>query len=165
MTSPPGWLKWVRMETNPQPLQFSLRPATRAESATIRKIISDANINPLGLDWQRFMLAVDQAGNIIGCGQIKPHSDGTYELASIAVLPEWRGRGVARRIILYLLEQHPGRLYLTCRAQLGPLYQKYGFEPIEEGEMTPYFRRISRMVRIFNRIIRLPDRLLVMRRE
>jgi len=153
------------MDISSQPLQFSLRPATRAEAVTIRKIISDANINPLGLNWQRFILAVDQAGKIIGCGQIKPHTDGTYELASIAVLPEWRGRGVARSIILYLLEQHPGRLYLTCRAPLEPLYQKFGFKTIEESEMTPYFRRISRLVRIFNRIIRLPDRLLVMRRD
>jgi N-acetylglutamate synthase-like GNAT family acetyltransferase len=143
---------------------ISLRPAKKGDAATIRRIISSVNINPLGLNWRRFILAVDQRDNVIGCGQIKPHSDGTYELASIAVLPEWRGKGIARMIIQHLLGQHPGRLYLTCRADLGELYQKFGFESIEEGEMTPYYRRIFRLMGVFSWIRRLPDRLLVMRR-
>ncbi len=142
---------------------YTLRPATQADAATIRQLITQVNINPLGLDWRRFILAVDSNGNIIGCGQVKPHADSSSELASIAVLPEWRGMGVARAIIQYLLEQHPGRLYLTCRAELGPMYQKFGFRTIQKGEMPPYFRRVSRMVNLFSRLFRRAERLLVMR--
>jgi N-acetylglutamate synthase-like GNAT family acetyltransferase len=153
------------MDTTHPVEDISLRPATQADARTIREIISSVNINPMGLSWQRFILAVDQAGKIIGCGQLKPHADGTSELASIAVLPEWRGKGVARRIIEHLLDNHPGRLYLTCRSQLEPLYQKFGFQLVMEAEMPPYFKRISKIAALFNKLFRLPDHLLVMYKD
>jgi len=156
----------LELMERPAPRQgYSLRQATAADAATIKRIISLVHINPTGLKWQRFILAVDVNDTIIGCGQLKPHGDGSLELASIAVLPDWRGRGVARAIIEYLLAQHPGRLYLTCRSQLGPLYQKFGFQTVANAEMPPYFKRISRLVNLMNRISRQPVRLLVMRRN
>jgi N-acetylglutamate synthase-like GNAT family acetyltransferase len=153
------------METISSSYEYSLRRARAADAKMIRQIISLVHINPTGLNWQRFILAVDRQGSIIGCGQLKPHGDGSIELASIAVMPEWRGNGVARTIIEYLLEQHPGSLYLTCRAQLGPLYEKFGFQVLHIGEMPPYFKRLSRLVNLFPRLGRQPDRLLVMRRN
>jgi N-acetylglutamate synthase-like GNAT family acetyltransferase len=144
---------------------FTLRPATEADDRRIHQIISKAQINPMGLNWRRFILAVDQNDDLIGCGQVKPHADGSRELASIAVVPEWRSRGVARAIIEYLLEQYPGKLYLTCRSQLGPMYQKFGFEAQDQAEMTPYFKRLSRVVKFINKIAHRPVQLLVMRRE
>lgn len=119
----------------------------------------------MALDWHRFVLATDTNGTVIGCGQVKPHSDGTAELASIAVLPEWRGMGVARKIIEYLLDQHPGRIYLTCRSRLGPFYQKFGFQTIQQAEMTPYFRRLSRIVAWVGMLTHQPDTMFVMRRN
>ena len=100
--------------------ESALRPATQADAATIRQLIAQVNINPLSLDWRRFILAVDQDGKVIDSGQVKPHADGSSELASIAVLPEWRGVGVARAIIQSMQGQHPGRIPLTCRSGLGP---------------------------------------------
>ena len=145
--------------------EFSLRPATPTDASTIRKIISLVQINPTGLNWRRFVLAVDYEANIIGCGQIKPHSDGSLELASIAVLPAWRGKGIARKIIEHLLLRYPGRLYLTCRSQLGPMYEKFGFQAIKMAEMPAYFRRLSWLVNLFNKLIHQSDHLLVMRRN
>jgi len=144
--------------------EYTLRPATADDAHTIRAIIHAVKINPTSLDWQRFILASIPDGTVIGCGQVKPHSDGTLELASIAVLPAWRGKGVARMIIEYLLAQHPGRVYLTCRSRLGPFYQKYGFQVVPDGEMPPYFRRISWLVAIFQKLSRRRYSLLVMRR-
>jgi len=80
-------------------------------------------------------------------------------------VPEWRGNGVARMIIEHLLEQHSGRIYLTCRSELGPMYQKFGFIPIQKFDMPPYFRRISSLVGIFNKLLHQPNQLLVMRRN
>jgi N-acetylglutamate synthase-like GNAT family acetyltransferase len=144
---------------------FTLRPATLTDASTIRKIISLVRINPLALDWHRFTLAIDTDGKVIGCGQIKPHTDGSFELASIAVLPEWRNQGVARRLIKYLLEQHPGTMYLTCQSILGPMYKKFGFKSIETDEMTPYFRRLSRIVHWVGKLTRQPHGMLVMKRD
>jgi N-acetylglutamate synthase-like GNAT family acetyltransferase len=153
------------MADNYLPDNFSLRPATQADAQTIRKIISQVRINPLALDWHRFTLAIDASGNVIGCGQIKPHADGSFELASIAVLPEWRNQGVARRLIEYLLEQNPCTLYLTCQSMLGPMYQKFGFNALETDEMTPYFRRLSRIVHWIGKLTHQPHSMLVMRRD
>ena len=145
--------------------QFSLRPATAADARTIRQIIALVRINPMGLNWQHFILAVDGEGSIIGCGQVKLHADASRELASLAVLPGWRGRGVARAIIEQLLELHQGRLYLTCRSVLGPMYEKFGFQVIQIDEMPPYFRRLSRLAALLNKLFRRPNQLLVMRRS
>jgi N-acetylglutamate synthase-like GNAT family acetyltransferase len=153
------------METLTSSQGYTLRQADAKDAETIRQIISQVHINPTGLNWQRFILAVDQMDKIIGCGQIKPHGDGSLELASIAVLPEWRDKGVARSIIEHLLEQHHGKLYLTCRAQLGPLYQKFGFQVISTAEMPTYFKRVSGLVNLVPRLRHQPDRLFVMRRN
>ena len=81
-----------------------LRPATAADQPCIEAVIHAAQINPLDLKWQHFTLAVDDAsGETVGTVQIKTHSDGSRELASLAVIPEWRGQGLARRLIEYRL--------------------------------------------------------------
>ena len=109
-------------------------------------------------------MAVDASGRIIGCGQVKPHRDGTLELASLAVLPDWRGKGVARAIIEHLTGQNPGRLYLMCRSPLEALYVKFGFQAIEFADMPPYFQQISRVAALYNRMAHETDHLSVMKR-
>ena len=153
------------METPSHSAEYGLRQAEAGDAKTIRQIISQMHLNPTGLAWQRFILAVDRQGQIIGCGQLKPHGDGSLELASIAVLPEWRGQGVARTIIEHLLKQHPGRLYLTCRAELGRMYQKFGFQVVIPAEMPPYFKRLSGIVNLLTRLTHQADKMLVMRRS
>lgn len=65
-------------------MQITIRPAVEADQPVIRAIIRAAFINRTGLDWRRFLLAEDQ-GRIVGVGQVKPHADGSRELASLAV--------------------------------------------------------------------------------
>ncbi len=156
--------KWQPMDRIPASGGYRLRPATSSDAKTIRHIIHLVGINPTGLSWKRFIVAVDGQGTVIGCGQVKPHKDGSLELASIAVLPHWRGKGVARCVIEHLLEQHPGRLYLTCRSPLEPLYRKFGFKAIEYPDMPPYFQQVSRLAAIYNRLAHEEGHLSVMKR-
>jgi amino-acid N-acetyltransferase len=141
---------------------FSLRPATATNVAAIRSLVYTARINPMGLDWRRFIVALAPDGVVIGCGQVKPHRDGSRELASIVVAPAWRGNGVARAIIEHLIAAHPGLLYLTCRASLGPFYEKFGFRVVDETQMTPYFHRLSRLARLIGFVGLENEGLLVM---
>ncbi len=141
--------------------EYTLRPATEDDSAFIKELVHRVGINPLGLDWHRFVIAVDRSGKMLGCGQLKPHGSETIELASIAVEPEFRHQGVARMIIEHLIIRAPRPLYLTCRSGLGSFYEKWGFHPIEPDEMPPYFRRLARLAGVMN--IFFDDRLLVMR--
>lgn len=151
---------------------FTLRHAVAEDFPAIKGLIRAAQINPMGLEWQRFVVACpDGESSVIGCGQLKPHRDGSWELASIAVVPEWRGRGVARTIIEHLVQRYaaekhsPSLLYLTCRASLEPLYLKFGFQTVVEADMPRYFRRISRMVRFLNQTGLVDEKLLVMARQ
>ncbi len=144
-------------------LDFSVRPATQQEFPEIRALIHEVHINPTGLDWRHFLVAVTPDNTLLGCGQIKRHFDGSLELASIAVQERARGQGVARAIIQELLAREATRpLYLMCRAHLEPLYVKFGFHAIGPEEMPVYFKRISRAERIFNSRARSEDRLMIM---
>jgi N-acetylglutamate synthase-like GNAT family acetyltransferase len=149
-----------------QPLPtFTIRAARAADGPAIRWLVRTGRINPTGLDWRRFVVAVAPQGELIGCGQVKPHRDGSRELASIAVSPDWRGRGVARAIIEGLLEAYPGELYLMCRAELEALYARFGFRAIGPAEMPRYFRRISRLAGLVEGLRGDALRLLVMKRS
>ena len=84
-------------------VDFTLRPATEADSSSIKDLIHRVGINPMDLDWRRFVLAVDGSGKMLGCGQLKPHGKDVIELASIAVEPSHQHQGIARVIIEYLV--------------------------------------------------------------
>jgi N-acetylglutamate synthase-like GNAT family acetyltransferase len=144
-------------------VEYTVRPAIREDIPAIRSLIHAVRINPTGLDWRRFLVAVARQGNLIGCGQIKLHADASWEMASIAVQEYARGQGVARAIIEALLALELERpLYLMCRTRLKRFYVKFGFHDIELEEMPLYFRRISCAERIFNWKARPDNRLLVM---
>jgi N-acetylglutamate synthase-like GNAT family acetyltransferase len=119
----------------------------------------------MGLDWRQFIVGVDPSGNLVGCGQVKNHGDGSRELSSIAVIPSQRGKGIARAIIEHLLKIHPDPLYLTCRAPLRSFYEKFGFHVIPKEEMTPYFRRVYRIFRMLRSLRVVQEELLVMLRS
>lgn len=141
----------------------SLRPARESESSQIRELIHSVGINPLGLDWKRFVVAVNDRDEMIGCGQLKPHGKDILELASLAVYPEYRGKGVARAVIEHLLKNSPRPLYLTCRSSLGVLYEKFGFVSVPYDEMPRYFQRISRLANLFFKFAAVNEHLLVMK--
>lgn len=142
---------------------ITIRPAREAQSAQIRDLIHLVGINPMGLDWRRFVVAVDEQDKMIGCGQLKPHGTDLLELASIAVYPEHQGKGVARSIIEYLLKDSPRPLYLMCLSPLGPLYEKFGFRAISYEEMPRYFQRMSKLANAAATLARREERLLVMK--
>ncbi len=143
---------------------FSIQSAKPEHASKIRNLIFRSGINLTALNWERFLIAITLHGEFIGCGQIKPHSDGTKELASVAVETKWRGRGVARAIIESLLASHPsGELYLMCQSDLGALYEKFGFHAITEVEMPTYFRRVSKLAGVLSNLAKTGEHLLVMR--
>ena len=140
-----------------------VRAARQRDAAAIRALIRAVRINPFGLSWRRFLVAMGADGALLGCGQIRIHADGSRELASVAVAEKARGRGVAQALIQALLKgEHQRPLYLMCRARLEPLYARFGFRPASPAEMPPYFRRISRIESLFNSRAPRDKRLLVM---
>lgn len=142
---------------------MNIRPATEADQQTIRRLIKEANLNPMSLNWPHFVVAEDD-GAIVGVGQVKPHGDGSRELASIAVIPARQGWGIGRALIETLLTRERGVvLYLTCRRELEGYYERFGFRRVERSEHPPYFRRLIPLVNLVGRVFGME--ILVMRRE
>jgi N-acetylglutamate synthase-like GNAT family acetyltransferase len=133
-------------------MAFALRQANEQDERTIKALVRASNINPLGIHWQRFIVAED-ADRIVGIGQVKVHGDGSRELASIATVPDRQREGIATAVIEALLASDAGTssspLYLTCRAPTRPFYERFGFHTVEQlADMPPYFRRIMRIARV-----------------
>ena len=141
---------------------YEIRPALESESAQIKALINLVGINPTGLDWKRFIVAVNAEGQVISCGQLKPHGTDILELASIGTLPEYRGQGIARAIMEELLRKSPRPLYLMCIAHNGPMYEKFGFQTIENKEMPRYYKRIKKLFDVTDVFRRSSEELLVM---
>ena len=144
---------------------YEIRPALESESAQIKALINLVGINPTGLDWKRFIVAVNAEGQVISCGQLKPHGADILELASIGTLPEYRGQGIAREVIEALLAKSPRPLYLMCIAHNGPMYEKFGFQIIEGEEIPRYFRRIKKLFDVTDVFRHSSEELLVMKLE
>ncbi len=147
-------------------MPLTLRDATVEDQPTIRQIVRAANINPTGLEWPRFIVAEDggaDGGAIVGVGQVKPHRDGTRELASIAVIPARQGQGLGSAIINELLRREWGIVHLTCRSQLQGYYERFGFKRLEPRDYPPYFARRLPMINAFLRPFGI--RIIVMRRD
>jgi N-acetylglutamate synthase-like GNAT family acetyltransferase len=142
---------------------YTLRPARESEASQIKGLIRLVGINPIDLDWKRFVVAVNDQDEMIGCGQIKPHGTEILELASIAVFPEHQGKGVASAIIEHLLANSPRPMYLMCESSRGSLYEKFGFRAIEYAEMPRYFQRITKLAGLATTLARRNVSLLVMK--
>lgn len=142
-----------------------LRPALPSEAHLIRDLIRRAQINPLGLEWRRFMVALSPEGEFTGCAQLKIHFDGSRELASLAVEPAWRDKGVGSALVRYWLQTTPGPIYLTCRKSLGAFYRRFGFQVVQSAEMPTYFRWLHRAARLLHALKFFDEPILVMKHD
>jgi amino-acid N-acetyltransferase len=148
-------------------ITFEVRPAQAADHTAIKSIVRAARITPFGLDWPRFIVAESAADSlaqrsgagqqspcgghiIIGVGQVKPHRDGSRELASIVVVPEYRRQDVASALIRALIERENGPLYLTCRRELEGFYERFGFKVVPRSLLPPYLARIHLLGSLFS---------------
>jgi nucleotide-binding universal stress UspA family protein len=75
-----------------------------------------------------------------GVARCRRHPDG-MEVDGVFVLPEFRNRGYARRLMDTLVPACGGEdLYMHSTLELVPFYRTFGFEPIPEHELPPTIR-------------------------
>lgn len=136
---------------------WQIRPAVAADRWAIHRIVVAARLNPFDLDWRRFLVA-EHAGHIVGTIQVRPHADGTRELASLAVVPELQGHDLGVALIGALRARISPPLYLFCAAALVGYYERFGFRPIAIRELPAglrSYRRFARAIVIVSRVCRL----------
>ena len=94
------------------------------------------------------MLAVDPAGNAIGTARLLP--DG--KVGRMAVLREWRGKGVGRALLLRLVEegkkQHLQQLALHAQVYADEFYRKFGFEIVGDKFMEAGIPHVKMILRL-----------------
>ena len=143
---------------------FMLRPATQEDFPAIRQLIHLVGINPMSLDWRRFLVAVDSSGQLLGCGQLKPHGKELVELASIAVQPASSEPG--HRACHHRTTAGTGRRGL-CTWSAGcnsvrSMKSGVSVPVTRRDEMPAYFRRLSRLAGLFSSVTPEGDGMLVM---
>ncbi len=94
-------------------MSITIRPAVASDQAEITSMVRAARINPRNLHWSRFLVA-EEGGRIVGIRQVKVHRDGTREVASGVVRPEYLRRGISAKLMRAILAREPDPLYLIC---------------------------------------------------
>jgi GNAT superfamily N-acetyltransferase len=86
----------------------------------------------------------DEAGDVVCVGGIKRLPDGACEIKRMFVVPEARGRGVGRRLLVALEDEARGLGYEVARLDTGPkqagaqrMYEQAGYRPIANFNSNP----------------------------
>lgn len=142
-------------------MALHIREATAADHQPIVQIVRAARINPTGLAWPRFLVA-EEAGHLVGTIQVKPHRDQTRELASLAVLPAYQGRGVGSALVRAIQARYAFPLYLTCLDTLESYYARLDFRRVEPRDLPPVLGRVFFSFNLILGVTQRDERLLVM---
>ena len=125
-----------------------IREAVAADAPAIRGLVGQAQLNPLDLNWRRFLVA-DDHGQIVACAQVRVHHGGTRELASVAVASSYRGRGVGRAIGEAAIAREPVRpLYLYTESRTEAFWARFGFRRVEGDAIPRDMRGSLRIARV-----------------
>ncbi|HEX9385844.1 MAG TPA: GNAT family N-acetyltransferase [Anaerolineales bacterium] len=142
----------IRPFTGRHIVAISIRPARQEDQQTIVSYIRQAKINPRNLYWENFLVA-EENGQIVGVRQVKVYSQGTREVASGFVLPEYRRQGISARLMNEILSREKGTLYLMCRDKRAPYYEQFGFRQVTTNELPSDFRKEYRLGKMITTLI------------
>jgi N-acetylglutamate synthase-like GNAT family acetyltransferase len=144
-----------------------IRAAVALDQGAITRLVQGERLNPNGLAWQNFIVAV-VGGAVVGAVQMRQHDDDSLELGSLVVHREHRRRGIAGRMITVLLNQHPSRVHVITHHKNAVHYRRWGFRPIALGLAAHSVQRNYCLGQLASLIAllkgRWPRRLAVLRR-
>ncbi len=125
----------------PPSTEFRVEPADyQTDFQDLRRVresvfVVEQNV-PIELEWDaldplcRHVLARDNTNRAIGTGRLTPEG----KIGRMAVLPEWRGKGVGESLLQALVDQTRTlgwkEVILNAQASAIDFYTRYGFEPV-----------------------------------
>lgn len=133
------------MVTSPQPAAagapVALRPAMPADVRAIRDLVEPYAAQRILLAKelvgyyeavQEFVVAVDGAGDVVGCGALHVMWQDLAEVRTLAVHPAWRGRGVGHALVVALLGRARalGLSRVFCLTFEVEFFRRHGFREI-----------------------------------
>jgi len=122
------------------PTSILIRPAATEDLPEIGRVQCAAETasqwNPADYLAQECVVA-SRGGRVAGFIVVRVISPDETEILNVAVAPEFRRQGIAGRLVQYVLETHPGNVYLEVRqSNLAALklYESRGFHQISRRE-------------------------------
>lgn len=120
-------------------MEINYRKANVDDMPAIMNILNNVSGNIEDIDFRQFLIARD-GSKIVGCVRIQDVG-GFLELASLAVLTEYRKMGIGSSLIRQILGNTTQRpVYLFCNKKNEGFYNKFGFIK-EEIENLPEILR------------------------
>jgi len=120
--------------------EITIRPASETDLDGIKSILIANELPVDGVDehWKTFLVAHD-GDALVACGGAEAYQF-TALIRSVAVQPEYRSRGLGRRIVRQLLDRLASRglrefYLLTTTAE--EYFKKRGFKTIDRDEVHP----------------------------
>ena len=121
-------------------MTISVRVMKSDELDWVNQQYQSINFMPTDLADRQFIAEIEsqRESQRVGLGRLTYISDEIWELGGIYVLPDWRGKSVAREIVKYLLGQ-ANDIHLYCLAfpHLVEFYQKMGFVRCSDWSKIP----------------------------
>ncbi len=135
----------------------SFRPATPADQLDITALVRSERLNPIGVHWSSFTVAVGEDGYVVGAVQLRRHADGSRELGSFVVASRARGCGIGTRLIDGLLRCNASPVHMITASRYASHYGRWGFRPIKPQQAPRAVRlnyrlgRLARVISLFRR--------------
>ncbi|MDD8015772.1 MAG: GNAT family N-acetyltransferase [Acidobacteriota bacterium] len=101
-----------------------IRRAKKRDFPRVTALARTLSLDYSGMESDEFWVASDGGEVAAICG-LKKHPD-CRELISLGVHPACRGRGLGRRLVLALIKETPGDIYLTT--VIPAFFEKLGFQ-------------------------------------
>ena len=138
---------------------FSVRPARTSDVGSIRQLVEPLVQRRilLGKDAvvfyeaiQEFRIAVDAAGNTIGCGALHVMWEDLAEVRTLAVVPQWLRKGVGHALLTTLEADAVdlGLSRLFCLTFETEFFERHGFVSMGEQTVEPD---------VYSEMLRSPD--------
>jgi amino-acid N-acetyltransferase len=138
-----GWLTSRRNRAggcDNRRVQAVVRRARPDDQPVITAMVRRARLNPAGLHWEQFVVG-ERDGRAVGVAQLRRHSDGTKELASLAVEPGAREHGIATQMVDALLADEIAAVYALIDRRFVDHFARWGFRQVGPSELP---RSVSR---------------------
>lgn len=120
--------------------EISIVAASPTDLGAIKAMLVSSGLPTAGVDehWKTFIVARD-GEHVVACGGAEAYPVAAL-IRSIAVVPEYRGQGLGRRIVRQLLDRLASRgirefYLLTTTAE--DYFRKRGFRSIDRDEVHP----------------------------
>ena len=120
--------------------EITIAPAAASDLEPIKELLRTSGLPIAGVDdhWKTFIVA-REGGKLVACGGAEAYQFAAL-IRSVAVRPDYRSKGLGRRIVRQLLDRLASRglrefYILTTTAE--EYFRKRGFKTIDRDEVHP----------------------------